>query len=69
MDRDRYQADSEAKYRLYFDLLQAKIAEYDIEPCYTYNMDEKGFLIGITGRLKRVFSRRMWEQKEVRESF
>ena len=28
-------------------------------------MDEKG-LIGITGRSKRVFSRRMWEQKEVR---
>jgi hypothetical protein len=28
-------------------------------------MDEKGFLIGITGRSKRVFSRRMWEKKEV----
>jgi hypothetical protein len=30
-----------------------------------YNMDEKGFLIGITGRSKRVFSKRMWEKKEV----
>jgi hypothetical protein len=28
-------------------------------------MDEKGFLIGITSRSKRVFSRRMWEKKEV----
>ncbi|KAF1969453.1 hypothetical protein BU23DRAFT_582664 [Bimuria novae-zelandiae CBS 107.79] len=27
-------------------------------------MDEKGFLIGIIGRSKRVFSRRMWEKKE-----
>jgi hypothetical protein len=29
-------------------------------------MDEKGCLIGITGRSKRVFSRKMWERKEVR---
>jgi hypothetical protein len=29
-------------------------------------MDKKGFLIGITGRSKRVFSRRTWERKEVR---
>jgi hypothetical protein len=27
-------------------------------------MDEKGFLIGSTGRSKRVFSKRMWEKKE-----
>jgi hypothetical protein len=31
-------------------------------------MDEKGFLIGITSRSKRVFSRRMWEKKEIRAS-
>ncbi|KAF2683601.1 DDE-domain-containing protein [Lentithecium fluviatile CBS 122367] len=31
-------------------------------------MDEKGFLIGIVGRSKRIFSRRMWEKKEVRAS-
>jgi hypothetical protein len=31
-------------------------------------MDEKGFLIGITSRSKRVFSKRMWEEKEVQES-
>jgi hypothetical protein len=31
-------------------------------------MDKKGFLIGIVGRLKRIFSRRMWEKKEVRAS-
>jgi hypothetical protein len=33
-----------------------------------YNMDEKGFLIGILGRSKRIFSRRMWEKKEVTAS-
>jgi hypothetical protein len=31
-------------------------------------MDEKGFLIGITGRSKRVFSRRQREKKDVRKS-
>ena len=31
-------------------------------------MDEKGFLIGITGRSKRVFSKKMWDKKEVTTS-
>ena len=66
MDNNRHQADSGAKYSLYFDLLRDKITQYNIDPRHTYNMDEKGFLIGITGRSKRVFSRRMWEGKEVR---
>jgi hypothetical protein len=68
MDRDRRQADSGVKYKLYFDLLIEKISQYSIEPRNTYNMDEKGFLIGVTGRSKRIFSRRMWEKKEVRAS-
>jgi hypothetical protein len=66
MDNNRHQADSGAKYSLYFDLLGDKITHYGIDPRHTYNMDEKGFLIGITGRSKRVFSRKMWERKEVR---
>ena len=68
MDSNRHQADSGSKYSLYFNLLGDKIKEYDIEPRHTYNMDEKGFLIGVIGRSKRVFSRRMWEKKEVRAS-
>ena len=66
MDNNRHQANSGAKYSLYFDLLHHKITKYNVEARHTYNMDEKGFLIGITGRSKRVFSRRMWEKKEVR---
>jgi len=31
-----------------------------------YNIDEKGFMIGVTGRSKRVFSRAQWESKQVR---
>jgi hypothetical protein len=59
MDNNRYQADLGAKYSLYFDLLGNKITHYGIEPRYTYNMDKKGILIGITSRSKRIFSRRM----------
>jgi hypothetical protein len=66
MDSNRHRADSEAKYKLYFDLLHSKIEEYSVEPRHTYNMDEEGFLIGIIGRSKRVFSRQEWESGQVR---
>ena len=57
MDVLRHQADSQRKYELYFELLHRKIVQYKVERCNTYNMDEKGFMISITGRSKRVFSR------------
>jgi hypothetical protein len=66
MDRVRHQADSEERYRQSFQLLAEKIEEYSIEPCHSYNMDEKGFLIGVLGRTKRIFSKAMWDSKEVR---
>jgi hypothetical protein len=65
MDADRHNADSYAKYELYFNLLQRKIAQYKVDAEHTYNMDEKGFMIGVTSRTKHVFSRRMWDKKEV----
>ena len=68
MDSNRHNANSYAKYKLYFNLLQRKIAEYKVDAEHTYNMDEKGFMIGITTRTKHVFSRRMWEKGEVKAS-
>jgi len=68
LDTNRHNADSEAKYKLYFQLLYDKIAEYSIQPEHTYNMDEKGFLLGITKRSKRIFSRPMYESRKVRQS-
>ena len=68
MDRQRHDADSYDKYQLYFNLLQQKISEYSIESRHTYNMDEKGFMIGKTGRTKHIFSKRMWMKGEVKES-
>jgi hypothetical protein len=43
---------SEHKYSLYFDVLESKISEYSVLPENTYNMDEKGFMIGQTKRAK-----------------
>ena len=59
MDANRHNANSYIKYKLYFDLLQAGIAKYNVDAEHTYNMDEKGFMIGVTTRTKHVFSRRM----------
>jgi hypothetical protein len=66
IDSVRHQADSGYKYKLYFDLLFTEIEEYEIEPGDTYNIDEKGFMIGVLGRSKRVFSKNTWVKKRVR---
>jgi hypothetical protein len=68
MDRVRHEADSEVKYKYHFNLLHSKMEEYNILAENTYNMDEKGFMIGQTGRSKRVFSKELYERKEVRDS-
>ena len=66
MDRKRHQADFGAKYSLYVKLLHDKMKEYNVEPSHIFNMDEKGFLLGVTGRSKRVFDKRQFTQKRVR---
>lgn len=63
MDRNRHEADSAGKYNLYFDLLHQKITEYNIDNRYIHNMDEKGFMIGMQQKSKRVFSRDQWARK------
>jgi hypothetical protein len=65
MDRVRHKADSVDKYNMYFDLLHDKMKEYEVEPRQIYNMDEKGFMIGVTGRSKRVFDKGLYMQKGV----
>ena len=65
IDRNRHNVDSGVKYNAYFNLLHGKIAEYGVEPRHIYNMDEKGFLLGITGRSKRIFDRALYESHRV----
>jgi hypothetical protein len=50
---------------IYFDLLHSKMTEYNVQPHNIVNMDEKGFQIGVLSCSKRVFSRELWEKKEV----
>ncbi|CAI6335566.1 unnamed protein product [Periconia digitata] len=68
LDRNRHKADSEAKCKLYFKLLHERIEKYGVEPQHIYNMDEKGFLLGITGRSKRVFNRPLYMSRQVRQA-
>jgi hypothetical protein len=65
IDRMRHQADSQLKYSLYFELLRGKLDRYNIQPHNIYNMDEKGFLLGILTRCKRVFDRRLYEDRKI----
>lgn len=68
MEAGRHHADSSEKYRVYFELLHSKMAEYDVLPENTYNMDEKGFAIGVTGKTKRIFDKALYHQKQFRQS-
>jgi hypothetical protein len=67
MASDRHAADSYGEYSEYFDMSELKMSERCKEPEHTYNMDEKGFMIGRTGRQKRVFSRTSWSKKRFRQ--
>ena len=67
LDYERTRADSAFKYTLYFELLSRKLEEYGIEPRHIYNMDEKGFLIGVLSKMKRIFSRRYYEEGRIKQ--
>ena len=52
---------------MYFEHLGGKIDFYEVEPEHTYNMDEKGIMIGAVGRQKRIFSKRLFKKKQFRQ--
>ncbi|KAI9037671.1 uncharacterized protein KD926_000087 [Aspergillus affinis] len=62
IDSSRKRADSAWKYALYFELLTRKIQEYDIRQEDIYNMDEKGIMIGVLRKAKRIFSKQSFEK-------
>jgi hypothetical protein len=67
MDRKRHAADSGNKYKVYSKQLGSKIDFYEVEPEHTYNMDEKGFMIGAVGRQKKIFSKRLFKKKQFKQ--
>jgi hypothetical protein len=64
IDCKRHLANSQRKYKLYFNLLHSKMREYGVDERNTYNMDEKGFFVGINSHTKRIVSKTIWESKE-----
>jgi len=61
LDSSRNNADSWFKVHKYFDMLQKKWEKYQFEPQNVYNMDEKGFLIGVTQKSRRIFTKK-WKE-------
>jgi hypothetical protein len=66
MDRDRHQAGSGHRYKAFFEEIYDQMTRHDIQLEHSYNMDEKGFLLGNIGKSKRVFSKALWEQGGVK---
>jgi hypothetical protein len=67
MDSNRKRADSAYKYARYFDLLARKMDQYKVEPENIYNMDEKGFLIGMLSKGLRIFSKKKYQEGNFKE--
>ena len=68
IDNSRHKANLGNKDSLYFDLLRKKIEQSHVEPRHTYNMDEKGFMLGAVGRSKRIFSKASYEDGKRRNT-
>ena len=66
MDRVRQEAGSTDKYDSYFDQLHHQMIEHKIQPRLTFNMDEKGFMIGVQSKSKRVFNKLVWAKDGAR---
>ena len=66
IDSSRKRSKSAYYYALYFELLARKIAQYEVEPEDTYNMDEKGFLLGQLLKVRRIFSRAAFESGRIK---
>ena len=65
MDVARRKADSHHHYSSYFQLLEEKMAKYDIQASNTYNMDEKGFSLGSLHKTRRVFTKSLYQSGQL----
>ena len=57
LDLERHRADLLPAFKQYFEMVRQKIDEYGITTDNTYNMDEKGFLIGRLIKARRIFDK------------
>jgi hypothetical protein len=63
IESTRYAADNYKRYYLYFNLLTKKVKEFDVLPKNTYNIDEKGFIIRVIRKTKRVFNKALYKER------
>ena len=57
IDFNRKNADRYESYQYFFDLLRQKLEYYRISTENQYNMDEKGFMIGVMNKEQRIFTK------------
>ena len=62
IDLSRQKADSERSYTFYFELLDIKLRQYEVQARNIYNMDEKGFMIGQLSKARRIFTKDAFER-------
>jgi hypothetical protein len=65
IDISRKRADNPECLKAFYDLVKQKTEEYGVLPQNTYNMDEKGFMIGVTTKQRRIFTKEAFEKGEV----
>lgn len=65
LDLARHKADSRESYKQYFDIIREKIEEYGITADNIYNMDEKGFMIGVCQKTRRIFTKQTFEENKL----
>ena len=61
-DLSRKEADNYWLINNYFDIVQMKQNKYNYIPGNVYNVDEKGFLIGVLEKTRRIFSK-TWQKQ------
>src|ERR1700739_3741274 len=61
-DIARKKADNWVSMKQYFDLIQAKLQQYIYAPGNIYKFDEKGFMIGVLQKTKRIFVKKWLSQ-------
>ena len=57
VDIARKRADNPYQYKLFYELLKEKIEKYKIKEHNMYNIDEKGFLISVLNKSKRIYTK------------
>ena len=65
IDHKRKMADNSQHFQHFFDLLREKIEKFRIQPRHIYNMDEKGFIQGISRTTKRVVAIESLRRKRI----